>query len=106
MKEDCIDARSIPQGLAQTIVNAFCETQKGHTQNKTFIPSFIASCKHIKITMYSCDLDRLLISPDLRLFVKLDVNQNIILDFSTVLSVWFALNFDIYISATRSFLRN
>jgi hypothetical protein len=103
VKRDCIGAKDISQGLAQTIVNAFCEVQKNVTLKNTFIPSFIISYKYIKIAMYYCELDRLILTPDLRLLVKLDAIQEPFLDFSTILTVWFALNFEIFVDKQEIF---
>ena len=96
VKKDVIDTRAMSQGLAQTIVNAFCEVKKNPSMSNTFIPSFIATGKSIRITMYNCEIDRLIMSEDLKLF-SVDKESQPILNVSTILSVWYALNFDIFI---------
>jgi hypothetical protein len=43
------------------------------------------------------------LTPDLRLLVKLDAIQEPFLDFSNILTVWFALNFEIFVDKQEIF---
>jgi hypothetical protein len=101
VKRDVISTRAMAQGLAQTIVNAFCEVKKKPSLSNTFIPSFISNEKIIKMTLYNCEIDRLIMTKDLKLFTY-DNESKPILNFSTILSIWYALNFEIFIENPES----
>ncbi|KAJ8320517.1 hypothetical protein KUTeg_002104 [Tegillarca granosa] len=79
---------SLAQTLAMGIVNAFCEVKKDVSLSNKFIPSFSVTERHIRIIMYSCCLDILLLSEKLEIWEDEELNIN------TLLLVWFALNFD------------
>jgi hypothetical protein len=66
VKNDLTGIQVMSQGLVQTIVNAFCEVKKNPSLSNYFIPSFIATGKNIRITMYNCEIDRLIMSKDLK----------------------------------------
>lgn len=96
VKKDVIGSHAISQGLAQTIVNGFCEAKNNQSLSRSFIPSFIATGENIRICMYNCCIDRLIMTKDLDLFFSECDSSVPILNFKTVLSVWFTLNFDFY----------
>lgn len=81
---------SIPQVLAQTIVNAYFESSKNQQLADYYIPSFLATPKCVSVHMYNCKRDRLYTSVDLPIWDTSDSELN----FSTVITVWLALNFD------------
>lgn len=81
--------------LSQTIVNAFAEVNKNPEFSRSYIPSFYANSEAIRITMYNCGLDSLILSDNLDIFIR-DQGKTI-LDITTILSVWYALNFESYI---------
>ena len=93
VRKDAIGYRAMSQALAQTIVNAFSEVNNDRKLSSSFIPSFIATAKVIRITMYNCESDSLIMSGDLKIFVYEDKT---ILNVSTILSIWYALNFENY----------
>ncbi|XP_060586821.1 uncharacterized protein LOC132742418 [Ruditapes philippinarum] len=91
---ETIGCHATSQVLAQTIVNAFTEVNKERKLANSFIPSFIATSEVIRITMYNCGLDSLIMSADLDIF-KYDRDKTT-LNVSTILNVWYALNFNNY----------
>ena len=102
--DECYDSDSVEevkkaavsQILAQTIVNAFAEVKKNEMLSSCFIPSFIATTRVIRITMYNCELDSLIMTDNLNIFIN-DKDKDILeLDVSTILSIWYALNFKNY----------
>lgn len=92
--------RAVSQVLAQTIVNAFSEVNMNSTLSSCFIPSFLATSRAIRLIMYNCDLDSLIMSEDLKLFIV--ENNQVSLDVSTILSIWNALNFQNNFDKTKS----
>ncbi|XP_060606107.1 uncharacterized protein LOC132758449 isoform X2 [Ruditapes philippinarum] len=92
VKNDAKGYQTMSQALAQTIVNAFSEVNKNSELSCSFIPSFIATCKDIRITMYNSGFDSLIMSSNMKIFMSHD--NKTILNISTILSVWYALNYD------------
>ncbi|XP_060560628.1 uncharacterized protein LOC132720493, partial [Ruditapes philippinarum] len=64
-KKNGISDHALSQILAQTIVNAFAEVNNNQKLFSSFIPSLIATSKVIRITMYNCKLDSLIMTDDL-----------------------------------------
>jgi hypothetical protein len=95
-QKDAISGHAVSQVLAQTIVNAFSEVNKNRMLSSSFIPSFIATSKDIRIIMYNCELDSLIMSDDLKMFIYDDVIGKNTLNVSIFLSIWYALNFENY----------
>ena len=88
VKMDIIGSRAISQGLAQTIVNCFCEVKRNPSLLRCFIPSFIATRHTVRICMYNCGIDRLIMTKDKDLFLAKGI-----LNCKTILSLWYVLNF-------------
>lgn len=76
--------------IAQCIVNAFCVTKRDQTLYDRFIPSFLATEKYIRIILYNCSSDILLLSE------KLPIWKDTELDTQTLLQVWLFLNFETF----------
>ena len=95
VKKDVIDSHTLSQGLAQTIVNAFCEAKKDSALSNLFIPSFITTGQNLKICMYNCDIDRLVMTKNLDLFLVEDHGSVPFLNLKTIMCLWYVLNFDI-----------
>ena len=93
VKKDVFSCNAVSQILSQTIVNAFAEVNKNEELNSSFIPLFIASSKAIRVMMYNCELDSLILSDNLNIFMH-DNQVKTILNVTTILSVWYALNFE------------
>ena len=88
--------KTLSQVLSQTIVNAFLQIRKNPELKGYFIPSLLASDKHVTIHMYNPVDDILLTQEEaMPLFTtKSSLNTQ------TILSVWMALNmlsFSMYI---------
>ena len=79
------------QILAQTISNAFLQVKKSQDLSNTFIPSFLATEKFIKIQLYCCSKDLLLVSQELSLFES-ETGE---IDISTIIFLWLTLNTEI-----------
>lgn len=88
---DCsniVGPKSKSQAIAQTIVNAFVESSNDKSVYEKFVPSFLATEKHIRIILYNCKLDVLLLSDELPIWE----NGNTTLCMETMIFVWVALN--------------
>jgi hypothetical protein len=101
---ETIGCRATSQILAQTIVNAFTEVNTERKLANSFIPSFIATSEVIRITMYNCGLESLIMSADLDIF-KYDQDKTT-LNVSTILNVWYALNFNNYFDKRMNSFQN
>ncbi|XP_060607090.1 uncharacterized protein LOC132759346 [Ruditapes philippinarum] len=97
-----INDQAVSQVLAETIVNAFSEVNKNRMLSSSFIPSFIATSKDIRIIMYNCELDSLIMLDDLKIFIYDEVKGKNTLNVSTILSIWYALNFENYFNRSTS----
>ncbi|MEW8548095.1 MAG: hypothetical protein AB2693_31720 [Candidatus Thiodiazotropha sp.] len=82
--------KTLSQVLAQTIVNAVLQVKLNPGLNGCFIPSFLASDKHVTIHMYNPAYDHL-ITQDKAMPLWTAGSLNI-LDDLTILSIWMALN--------------
>ena len=102
VKKDAFTSNTMSQILSQTIVNAFAEVSKNKVLSNSYIPSFVASSKALRITMYNCGLDSLILSDNLSIFIN-DQKKQTILNVATILSVWYALNFESYIDKIPKF---
>lgn len=80
--------KSKSQALSQCIVNAFCEAKRDKTLFDKFIPSFLATEEYIRIILYNCSSDILLLSEELPIWKEAE------LDTRTLLQVWLFLNFE------------
>ena len=81
------DNKTLSHVLSQTIVNAFLQVKMNPQLKKYFIPSFLASDKHVTIHMYRpCD-DSLITQAE-----AMPIITNGKLDHQTILCVWLALN--------------
>ena len=81
------DNKTLSHILSQTIVNAFLQVKMNPQLKNYFIPSFLASDKHVTIHMYRpCD-DALITQAD-----AMPIITNGKLDHQTILCVWLALN--------------
>ena len=94
VKQNAITSQAMSQILSQTIVNAFAEVNKDQELSNYFIPSFIVTSQVIRVTMYNCGLDYLLLSDDLDLFIYDE--GKVTLNVTTILNLWYALNFENY----------
>ncbi|XP_060555266.1 uncharacterized protein LOC132716107 [Ruditapes philippinarum] len=92
IQKDAFTCKSLSQLLSQTIVNAFAEVNKNQELSSSYIPSFFADSKTIRIIMYNCGSDSLVLTDSLDMFIH-DRGKTI-LDVTTILSVWYALNFE------------
>jgi hypothetical protein len=95
VKKDAFTSKAVSQVLSQRIVNAFSEVNKNQELSSSYIPSFFASSQAIRIALYNCESDSLILSDNMKIFMY--VNSEIVLDVTTVLSVWYALNFESHI---------
>ncbi|XP_076105872.1 uncharacterized protein LOC143074207 [Mytilus galloprovincialis] len=85
--------KTLRQSFAQTITNAFYQVKQYPKLQNLCIPSFLASDNKVRIIMYNCEQDRLYISEDMYLFDTLcDHGLNV----GTIVSIWLALNFEIF----------
>ncbi|VDI51996.1 Hypothetical predicted protein [Mytilus galloprovincialis] len=85
--------KTLRQSFAQTLTNAFYQVKQNPKLQNLCIPSFLASDNKVRIIMYNCEQDRLYISEDMYLFDTLcDHGFNN----GTIVSIWLALNFEIF----------
>ncbi|CAC5411562.1 unnamed protein product [Mytilus coruscus] len=85
--------KALRQSFAQTITNAFYQVKQNPKLQNLYIPSFLASDNKVRIIMYNCEQGRLYISEDMYLFDTLcDHGLNV----GTIVSIWLALNFEIF----------
>lgn len=96
VKKELTGSHAISQGLAQTIVNGFCEVKKNPSLSRSFVLSFVATGQNLRIFMHNCGKDRLIMTNDLDLFFSESSRSVPILDFKTILSVRYTLKFDIF----------
>ena len=61
-KRDIDNQSALSQALAQTIVNAFCVANENNSFSNSFIPSFIATNRKVRICMYNCEQDVLFLT--------------------------------------------
>ncbi|XP_071175186.1 uncharacterized protein [Mytilus edulis] len=88
MDEESKDgAKTLSQAIAQAIVNAFCVSNKNESLFDKFIPSFLATEKNIRIILYNCKFDKLLLSTEFPIW---DGNQ---LNTKTMMQVWVTINY-------------
>ena len=81
------DNKTLSQVLAQTIVNAFLQVKMNPCLKNYFIPSFLASGKHVTIHMYRPFDDTLLTQAGaMPIITKGELNSH------TILCIWLALN--------------
>ncbi|XP_071178407.1 uncharacterized protein [Mytilus edulis] len=85
--------KTLRQSFVQTITNAFYQVKQKPKLQNLCIPSFLASDNKVRIIMYNCEQDRLYISEDMYLF---DTLCNHGLNVGTIVSIWLALNFEIF----------
>ena len=81
------DNKTLSQVLAQTIVNAFLQVKVNPNLSDYFIPSFLASEKHVTIHMYRPFDDTLLTQAQ-----AMPIITNGELESKTILCIWLALN--------------
>ena len=81
------DNKTLSQVLSQTIVNAFLQVKMNPQLKKYFIPSFLASDKHVTIHMYRPFDDTLITQAE-----AMPIITNGKLDHQTILCIWLALN--------------
>lgn len=80
-------AKTLSQAIAQAIVNAFCVSKRNESLFDKFIPSFLATEKNIRIILYNCKFDKLLLSTEFPIW---DGNQ---LNTKTMMQVWVTINY-------------
>ncbi|XP_060599655.1 uncharacterized protein LOC132753228 [Ruditapes philippinarum] len=90
-KMNAISDHALSQILAQTIVNAFAEVSNNQKLFSSFIPSFIATSKVIRITMYNCKLDSLIMTDYLDIFKVIGPKR--VLNLSTIFKYLVCLEF-------------
>lgn len=95
--------KSFYQAIAQTIVNAFVEYGRDNSLFDKFIPSFLATEKTIRIIMYNCKFDKLLVSDEFDIW-KPDRTLNL----ESMMLIWVALNryVDDSFETTKHLLQN
>lgn len=81
------------QALAQGIVNAFCEVKRDKSLHDKYLPSFLATDGYIRIILYNCSSDILLLSEKLPIWENTE-DGDVELDTTTLLQVWLFLNFE------------
>ena len=81
------DIKALSQVLAQTIVNAFLQVKVNPYLSSYFIPSFLASDKHVTIHMYRPFDDSLITQAK-----AMPIITNGELQSRTILCIWLALN--------------
>ena len=81
------DNKTLSQVLAQTIVNAFLQVKVNPYLSGYFIPSFLASDKHVTIHMYRPFDETLLTQAE-----AMPIITNGELHSNTILCIWLALN--------------
>ena len=81
------DNKTLSQVLAQTVVNAFFQVMANPYLSGYFIPSFLASDKHVTIHMYRPFDDTLLTQAE-----AMPIITNGELHSNTILCIWLALN--------------
>lgn len=80
------------QAIAQGIVNAFCEARRDKSLHNKFVPSFFVTEKNVRIILYNCAVDVLLLSEKLPIWKETEDDYS--LNTNTLLQVWLFLNFE------------
>ena len=78
------------QVISQAIVNAFYHADKNDALFNQFVPSFLVTEKTIRVVLYNCELDVLLLSTKMPIWKKEGRPE---LDLMTLIRVWLALNY-------------
>ncbi|XP_052061635.1 uncharacterized protein LOC127701679 [Mytilus californianus] len=81
------EVKTLSHAIAEAIVNAFCESRGDESLFDKFIPSFLATEKNIRIILYNCKFDKLLLSTEFPIW---DGKQ---LNIKTMMQVWLTINF-------------
>ncbi|CAC5404005.1 unnamed protein product [Mytilus coruscus] len=85
--ESKVEVKTLSQAIAEAIVNAFCESQRNESLFDKFIPSFLATEKNIRIILYNCKFDKLLLSTEFPIWDGKHLNTK------TMMQVWLTINY-------------